>query len=173
MQKLQQTVDALSLCLYRLGGGTGTPGGNYGLHGSLSDFTEYGTRVDPPGSKYYDSDSYHGIGHIDGVRYNLKSEPSGVPTAMHDAYARGHHHIKPGDYYISDKDHNRHRWLDTTGSQSPTNEDVYKGASVTNNYPIYALDSTGVDAVLREQGKKIYQNSIYHRRNDLSRSAVV
>jgi hypothetical protein len=45
------------------------------------------------------------------------------------------------------------------------------GASITNHYHIYAMDSTGVDAVLREHGEKFYENHIRHHRNELSRGA--
>jgi hypothetical protein len=110
--------------------------GTTGSWGSTSDFTQYGPAIDPKGSPYYDSDSYNGIGHINGQKFDLNSEPSGTPSAMKWAYGTGHYHIKPGDYYISDKDHKRHRWMDTTGSQNSENEDIYfreKPTSSTND----------------------------------------
>ena len=48
---------------------------------------------------------------------------------MHPAYAMGHYHIRPLDFYVSDKDHLRHRWADKTGSKMFDNEDLYRGAA--------------------------------------------
>jgi hypothetical protein len=93
-----------------------------------SRFTEFGPIIDPYKSKYYDPDSYNGIGHIDGRAFNLNSAGPG-PTAMHDAWARSHYHVSPGGTYISDKDHKPHRWMDTTGSPRVDNEDFYDGGT--------------------------------------------
>jgi len=157
-------------------------GGNYGLHGgfsggSTSDFTVYGPGVagDQPGGPTYDSDSYHGIGHIQGKPYNLNSEGP-APTAMSYDYATGHYHIKPGDTYISDKDRKQHRWMDTTGSKNPSNEDVYTpngSASVNVHYHVYAMDSQDVNRFLEQHGPTVDDHVRRAFGDDLERAAVV
>jgi len=117
------------------------------------------------------SDSYNGIGHIRGVKYRL----SNGDTMMKYKYGTGHYHIKPGDSYISDKDHKRHTWKDTTGSQNPSNEDVYRGASAETHvhFHIDAIDGASVHSFLDSHGDKIFRHVHDAISNRLSRSAVV
>lgn len=106
--------------------------GNFPITGSGLSQTEYGPVVpgDQPGGPTFDRDSYNGIGHIQGKAYSLKGAPAGYNAAMHLDYARQHYHIKPGDEYISDKDHKKHRWMDSSGARNPKNEDFYKGTQI-------------------------------------------
>jgi hypothetical protein len=87
------------------GGASGSSRGAGGGWGSSSGFTVYGPKVDPLGSPYYDSDSYNGIGHIDGRAFNLNSEAANIPTAMKDPYAHSTYPgLQPGGWYKSKKD---------------------------------------------------------------------
>ncbi len=133
-----QLTDSMGKLRDALPQGNGyVPGQGLQAHGSTSDFTVYGPKIDPKGSAFYDKDSFNGIGHIQGKRYSLQTGDS----AMKYDYATSHYHIKPGERYISDKDHKWHTWKDTTGSRNPENEDIYKGAqiNVTNNFAVHAL----------------------------------
>jgi len=89
-------------------------------------------------------------------------------------YGTGHYHIKPGDSYISDKDHKRHTWHDTTGSQNPSNEDVYRGAQI-NYSPTYNIhsDPEGVLKVIKDNHHVVAQHIHESISDRLSRSAVV
>jgi len=120
-----------------------------------------------------DSDSSRGTGHINGVAYNLNSEASGVPAAMKSAYARNHYHVKAGGWY---KDGQMHRYMDTTGSRSSSNEDIYyrnKGADVNVHYHIQALDTAGIERVLHEHSDRIENHLARVRRTNQSYVAVV
>jgi hypothetical protein len=157
-----------------LPGGGGAAGGGLlgGSAGSSSGFTIYGPGVagDQPGGPTYDWDSYHGIGHIGGVPYSL----SGGDAAMKAAWAEGHYHIKPGDSYISDKDHKLHRWRDTSGSRNPENEDIYVpkgGAQIIFN--VHAMDTAGIDRVLHEHGPRFLEHLKRLQGDENERSAVI
>src|SRR5262249_17091646 len=96
LQKMQDAVDGVNMSLLRMN--SGSLGGNAGLHGGLgstSDWTIYGPGVagDQPGQRTYDWDSYHSIGHIKGVPYDLEAGD----TAMGYDYATKHYHIRPGE----------------------------------------------------------------------------
>jgi hypothetical protein len=141
----------------------GTGGGGY--PGSSSAFTIFGPGApgDQPGQPTYDPDSYHHIGHIRGVPYHL----SGGDSAMKYDYATGHYHIKPGDWYRSDKDGLMHRWHDTTGSRNPSNEDIFvdkpqssatPAVHYSPTYHLNVLDSAGVQRVLAEHGETIREH---------------
>ncbi len=156
-------------------------GGNFGLHGdvsgggSLQGFTVYGPGVkgdDIPHQGTWDADSYNHIGHIFGKPYHLEAGDA----AMKAQYARGHYHIEPGEIYRSDKDGKLHRWKDTSGAKNPENEDIFvdkPGASVTIHNHIYAMDSHGVDRVMREHGESIAEHIRRVWDGQDARSAVV
>jgi hypothetical protein len=176
MHELNETMKALS-DNPGFNMGSGYSGRSGGGGGSSSNFTEYGPAIDPIGSRDYDSDSYHGTGHINGVPYNLNSEASGTPTAMKSSYARSHYGIKPGSWYKSDKDGKQHRWMDTTGSQNPQNEDVYKNKGASINYsPTYhvnVLDASSMREVLETHGREMHRHLRALDSDDAGRMAVV
>jgi hypothetical protein len=89
-------------------------------------------------------------------------------------YATRHYHIKPGDSYISDKDHKRHVWKDTTGSQNSENEDVFKGASI-NYSPTYIIsgDADHILRTIKENHHEVARHVHESIQDQLSRSAVV
>jgi hypothetical protein len=172
LQGFQAQLQALNPTMTPTGSVTGSPSG------SLSDFTKYGPAIDPKGSRYYDSDSYNGIGHAGGRKFNLNSEASGVPAAMKAEYARNHYHVGAGGWYKSDKDGKMHRYMDTTGAKNRENEDIYyrnSGASinVTNHFTIQAIDTHGIDRVLTEHSSKIAHAVKREFRQQSSASAVV
>jgi len=113
-------------------------GSGYGGGGGM---TEYGASVpgDQPGGPTYDYNSFHGIG-----AYTQHLVP-GQDVAMHPEYAESHYHIRPLDFYVSDKDHMRHRWADVTGSKEFGNEDLYRGA-------LGGLVTRPISALLGEAG---------------------
>jgi hypothetical protein len=133
MMFLNEAANNAALTLDRMG-----KGGNYGIHGDMSEgssqpLTEYGPGVpgDQPGGPTYDKDSYNRIGHILGKKYAL----SGGDSAMKYDYGTKHYHIQPGESYISDKDHQRHVWHDTTGAKNPEKEDIFKDKPGANSRP--------------------------------------
>jgi hypothetical protein len=144
-QNANSAANWLSLLTSRMGG---FPIGGSGAGGSWLPQTQYGPGVpgdNIPHQGTWDADSAAGIGHIHGKAYSLNGYPAGYATAMHPAFARGHYHINPGDEYISDKDHKRHRWLDTSGAKNPKNEDNFTGKPVTINQTIN-INGHGHDA---------------------------
>jgi len=145
-----------------------------GAKGSTEGFTEYGPIIDPKGSRYYDSDSYNGIGHIHGVRYDLNSAGY-TPIAMYPEHAaRWYPGLRPGGVFRSRYDGKLHRWMDTTGSRNPDNEDVYDGEKTVNvTYNIQALDTQGIETVLNSHGDRIERHLSRWRREERERSAVV
>jgi hypothetical protein len=142
-------IDTATASLLTLAG-TGMPGGGgFGLgsgYGGGGGMTVYGASVpgDQPGGPTYDWNSYHGIG-----AYTQNLVP-GQDVAMHPAYAESHYHIKPLDFYVSDKDHLRHRWADKTGSKMFDNEDLYRGAAglVAKNRTRALIGEAGPEMVL-------------------------
>jgi tape measure domain-containing protein len=146
-----------------------------GVGGSNMGLTVYGPGVagDQPGGPTYDRDSYAGIGHIHGVPYKL----SAGDAAMHPDYATSHYHIKPGEPYFSDKDHQWHRWRDTSGAKSESNEDIYTPkpqAQINVNYTINSLvDIEHFHRLLREHSDALAQHVRDALGRDDMRSAVV
>jgi hypothetical protein len=128
---IQSAFEKILSLANQAAGMPGGLGGNYGLHGALGSNqiqTEYGPGVagDQPGGPTYDSESYHGRGHIGGQAFDLNS-PGPQPTAMKSEWAKYHYGVEPGGTYRSDLDNQMHRYMDTTGARNPKNEDFYKG----------------------------------------------
>jgi hypothetical protein len=66
--------------------------------------------------------------------------------------------------------------LDTTGAKNPNNEDSYvnkKAQHVTVNMTIRAMDSNGVESVLRDHGHKFARVVHQHFKDAMSESSVV
>jgi hypothetical protein len=127
LKHFDAAIDAATVALMQLSSMQFGGAGGFGLgpgYGGGGGMTEYGASVpgDQPGGPTYDWESYHGHG-----AYTQNLVP-GQDVAMHPAYAQSHYGIKPLDFYISDKDHKRHRWADKTGSKMFDNEDLYRGA---------------------------------------------
>ena len=166
---LQSLMDTLTSEGAAGGYGGGMTGGDRGGGGSSSAFTVYGPGVkgDQPGGPTYDWNSYHGIGAFGHL--------SAGDVAMHDAYARNHYHIHPGQLYRSDKDGKIHRWMDHSGSKNPENEDVYvpKSSSITINNHVYAMDGQDVHRFFSEHSDTVAHHVRRAFRDDMSRSAVV
>jgi tape measure domain-containing protein len=135
-------------------------------NGSWQRYTEFGPGVDPYKSKYYDWNSYHGIG-----AYGLLRKGD---VAMHPAYARQHYGIGPGQTYTSDKDGKEHRFQDKSGAKAFNNEDFYKGASINieQNFHITG-DSDSIIRVIKERSHEVAKHVHSEVRHALSREAVV
>jgi hypothetical protein len=108
-----------------------------------------------------DSDSNRGIGHIHGVPYSLIN---GTSVAMHPGYATSHYHIKPGEWYKSDKDGKMHRWMDTSGASNPNNEDFYKSSQINMKveYHISAIEAGDVHKFAKEHARTLSKHIENH-----------
>jgi hypothetical protein len=127
----EATNKLLNLATLAIGGGSGGGGGGGG-GGSDQAQTQYGPKIDYVDAQGHvhgtpDSDSTKGIGHIDGVQYDLKTGVN--PVAMHDAFARSHG-FTPGSSGPDPYNPNRTvTWKDTTGARNPANVDSFTGMS--------------------------------------------
>ena len=144
---------------------TGSVGGATG--GSWQKYTDYGPTIDPKGNKYYDSESYNGIGAYGKLRNG--------DAAMNPAWAWSHYHVKPGGTSISDRDGKEHRFRDRTGAKNPQNEDFYHGASAETHvhFHIDAIDGASVHSFLSSHGDSIADTVHRHLSDRLSRQAAV
>ena len=141
--------------------------GGHLFSGHKGSLTVYGhVPGDQPGGPTYDSDSWSGIGHIHGQPFNLDT-PGPQPAAMHPEFAALQYPgLSPGGVYLSKKDGKFHRWMDTTGSKDPANEDLYVGpgqgksysgsplAAFKEQYPLKA--KTWSDEMLMDGMRKAY-----------------
>ncbi|MBV9878404.1 MAG: tape measure protein [Verrucomicrobia bacterium] len=160
----------------------GTPGGGVGAgyggvmggirgggSGSLNTVFGPGVAGDQPGQANYDYDSYHGIGHIHGVRYNLG--PGSV--AIHADYAEGVLHLKPGQWFKNPRNGKWQRWSDTSGSGNDQNIDEYvpgnASASVHVTYNISTIEAKDVHRVVKEHAAAIRK----HLENDSNHQAKI
>ncbi len=157
----------------RFGGDGGWRSMRYGGGSSLG-LTEYGhVPGDQPGGPTFDRDSWNGIGHIHGVRYNLNT-PGPQPMAMHPEHAaRFYPGLQPGGTFRSKRDNQLHRWMDTTGG-GPENEDRYHGAQI-NYSPTYNIsgDSDHIFRVIKERSSELADHVHREIRDKISRSAIV
>jgi hypothetical protein len=176
---LLELNDTMQEFLNKTSGGTGGFGlaSGYSGGGSSQALTEYGhVPGDQPGGPTYDSDSWHGIGHIHGIPYNLNSPgPGGI--AMHPEYAsRMYPGLKPGGTFHSKKTGQDQRWLDTTGG-GPNNEDRYHPPQTSVNYaPTYnisLIDGSGVKQMLTEHGDAFHRHLKSLQEESWGRQAVV
>ena len=97
-------------------------------------------------------------------------------VAANPAWMWSHYHVRPGQSYISDRDHKEHRFQDRTGAQNPQNEDVFHSSSAGEthvHFHIDAIDGASVHSFLNSHGDSIAETVHRSLKDRLSRAAVV